>query len=379
MSADPVNQVMPSESLMFSPYDHLLTPVLVVQADLTVCYFNQTSATFFQLPPRKIRGKSIDDVVRVEGPPVSQYALSCLNTGQSVVSPEVAVAVGADKKEVVLNLFIAQPAAAAGAGYVVITVQDFSLERILHAKHRVQLDELKRKNAEILQYSHGLEILVEERTAELREAMDQSEQLILNILPKKIAERLKANEGTIAERFAMVSVLFLDIVSFTPISSTMDPVQVVSFLSEIFDSFDNLVDRYNVEKIKTIGDCYLAAAGLPVPDERHGFNICDVALAMQSEIARISSSLAFQLKVRIGIHSGPVVAGVIGQRKFAYDLWGDTVNIASRMESHGQQDRIQISESTYSLVKDEFDCEERGFVDFKGKGQLRAYWLKGRK
>jgi class 3 adenylate cyclase len=364
---------------MFSPYDHLLTPVLVVQADLTVCYFNQTSAAFFQLPPRKIRGKSIDEVVRVEGPLVSQYALSCLNSGQSVVSPEIAVAVGADKKEVVLNLFKAQSNSAADTGYVVITVQDFSLERILHAKHRLQLDELKRKNAEILQYSHGLEILVEERTTELRHAMDQSERLILNILPKKIAERLKANEGTIAERFAMVSVLFLDIVSFTPISSTMDPVQVVSFLSEIFDSFDNLVDRYNVEKIKTIGDCYLAAAGLPVPDERHGLNICDVALAMQSEIARISTSLAFELKVRIGIHSGPVVAGVIGQRKFAYDLWGDTVNIASRMESHGQQDRIQISETTYNLVKDDFDCEERGFVDFKGKGQLRAYWLKGRK
>ena len=378
MSADPVNPIIPSESSMFSPYDHLLTPVLVVQADLTVCYFNQTSAAFFQLPPRKIRGKSIDDVVRVEGPPVSQYALSCLNSGQSVVSPEIAVASGADKKEVVLNLFKAQ-SAAAGSGYVVITVQDFSLERILHAKHRIQLDELKRKNAEILQYSHGLEILVQERTTELRHAMDQSERLILNILPKKIAERLKANEGTIAERFAMVSVLFLDIVSFTPISSTMDPVQVVSFLSEIFDSFDNLVDRYNVEKIKTIGDCYLAAAGLPVPDERHGFNICDVALAMQSEIARINTYLAFELKVRIGIHSGPVVAGVIGQRKFAYDLWGDTVNIASRMESHGQQDRIQISETTYNLVKDEFDCEERGLVDFKGKGQLRAYWLKGRK
>ena len=379
MSADQINPAAPNEATDFSPYDHLLTPVLVAQADMTVAYFNQVCATFFQLPPRKIRGKNIDEVLCITGQKVTQYVASCFSSGQAAVSPEVAVASGQEKKEVVLNLFKAQGRSTEGAGFVVITVQDFSLERILHAKHRLQLDELKAKNAEIVQYSHGLEILVDERTVELRQAMDQSERLILNILPKKIAERLKANEGTIADRFDMVSVLFLDIVSFTPISSQMDPVQVVSFLSEIFDSFDNLVDRFDVEKIKTIGDCYLAAAGLPVPDARHGLNICDVALAMRSEIARINATLTFDLKVRIGIHSGPVVAGVIGQRKFAFDLWGDTVNIASRMESHGEPDRIQISAATYNLVKDAFDCQERGFIDFKGKGQMLGYWLNGRK
>ena len=379
MSADQINPAAPNEATDFSPYDHLLTPVLVAQADMTVAYFNQACATFFQLPPRKIRGKNIDEVLCITGQKVTQYVASCFSSGQAVVSPEVAVASGQEKKEVVLNLFKAQGRSTEGAGFVVITVQDFSLERILHAKHRLQLDELKAKNAKIVQYSHGLEILVDERTVELRQAMDQSERLILNILPKKIAERLKANEGTIADRFDMVSVLFLDIVSFTPISSQMDPVQVVSFLSEIFDSFDNLVDRFDVEKIKTIGDCYLAAAGLPVPDARHGLNICDVALAMRSEIARINATLTFDLKVRIGIHSGPVVAGVIGQRKFAFDLWGDTVNIASRMESHGEPDRIQISAATYNLVKDAFDCQERGFIDFKGKGQMLGYWLNGRK
>ena len=379
MCADQINPAAPNDTTAFSPYDHLLTPVLVAHANMTVAYFNQACAAFFQLPPRKIRGKSVDEVLSIVGQNASQYVASCFSSGQAVVSPEVAVAVGQEKKEVVLNLFKAQGTSAQGAGFVVITVQDFSLERILHAKHRLQLDELKAKNAEIVKYSHGLEILVDERTVKLRQAMAQSERLILNILPKKIAERLKANEGTIADRFDMVSVLFLDIDSFTPISSHMDPVQVVSFLSEIFDSFDNLVDQFNVEKIKTIGDCYLAAAGLPVPDARHGLNICDVALAMRSEIARINATLTFDLKVRIGIHSGPVVAGVIGQRKFAFDLWGDTVNIASRMESHGEPDRIQISAATYNLVKDAFDCQERGFIDFKGKGQMLGYWLNGRK
>jgi adenylate cyclase len=258
---------------------------------------------------------------------------------------------------------------------VALTIQDFSIERILHAKHRIQLDELKAKNAEIKRYSEGLEILVEERTQELRVAMDQSERLLLNILPKKIAERLKANEGTIADRFDGVSVLFLDIVSFTPITSGMDPIHVIDFLSRIFDSFDSLMDKHGVEKIKTIGDCYLAVAGVPVADKDHAIKICAVALDMLAEVAIINQSLDFELKVRLGIHSGPVVAGVIGHRKFAYDIWGDTVNVASRMESHGEKNKIQISASTYELVKDHFICEERGVIDVKGKGQVKAYWL----
>lgn len=260
-----------------------------------------------------------------------------------------------------------------------MTIQDFSIERILHAKHRIQLDELKAKNEEIKKYSEGLEILVEKRTHELRAAMDQSERLLLNILPRKVADRLKSNEGTIADRFDCVSVLFIDIVSFTPLSSGMDPINVVDFLGRMFDAFDGMMDRHRVEKIKTIGDCYLAVAGLPEVDPEHALNICALALEMREEMKKINASLPFELKARFGIHSGPVVAGVIGHRKFAYDIWGDTVNVASRMESHGEKDRIQISAETYELIKDHFECEERGLIDVKGKGSFHAYWLVGKK
>ncbi len=354
----------------YSLYDNLLSPVAVFENGVVV-YFNQTFAQFLQLPPRKIRGKTMAEVL--SNPSLEQHLAQATTGGQPVVTPEIEIGAGENKKEVVLKFFpLLAPA-------VALTIQDFSIERILHAKHRIQLDELKAKNAEIKKYSEGLEILVEERTQELRVAMDQSERLLLNILPKKIAERLKANEGTIADRFDAVSVLFLDIVSFTPITSGMDPIHVIEFLSRIFDAFDSLMDKHGIEKIKTIGDCYLAVAGAPVASPSHAVDICSVALAMMDEIRAISKTLDFELNVRLGIHSGPVVAGVIGHRKFAYDIWGDTVNVASRMESHGEKNRIQISASTYELIKDRFECQERGIIDVKGKGQVKAYWLLGRK
>ncbi len=355
-------------------YDDLLIPVAAIAEDLSVAYFNASFSAFTKLAPRKLRQKPIRKVLASRVITGSEFLERCFREWAPLVSEETTVDVGGG--EVRDCIFKAVPFTTPdGQRQVIVSVQDISIERVLHAKHRVQLDELKAKNAEIKKYSEGLEILVEERTQELRVAMDQSERLLLNVLPKKIAERLKANEGTIADRFEVVSVLFVDIVGFTPITSKMDPVHVVEFLSRIFDSFDGMMDRHKVEKIKTIGDCYLAVAGVPVADEQHAVNICSLALEMQTEIARINDTLDFELTVRFGIHSGPVVAGVIGHRKFAYDIWGDTVNVASRMESHGIQNKIQISAPTYELIKNQFVCEERGVIEVKGKGEVKAYWL----
>jgi len=362
----------------FALYDDLLIPVCAVDEDLQVAYFNSSFSSFTKLAPRKLRQKSVREILSCAALQATDLIERCFKAWAPMVSEETTFAVGdGEIRDGIIKLIPHE--ATNGSRLVVISIQDISIERLLHAKHRIQLDELKAKNAEIKKYSEGLEILVEERTQELRAAMGQSERLLLNILPRKIADRLKTSDGTIADRFNAVSVLFVDIVSFTPITSSMDPIDVVDFLSQLFDSFDSILDAHNVEKIKTIGDCYLAVAGVPVEDPRHASNLCRVAIAMLEELKRINAGLMFELDARFGIHSGPVVAGVIGHRKFAYDIWGDTVNVASRMESHGMKGRIQISEATYELVKDEFACEERGIIDVKGKGQVRSYWLLNQK
>ena len=202
----------------------------------------------------------------------------------------------------------------------------------------------------------------------------RSEALLENVMPTAIAARLKRNETTIADSFPEASVLFADIAGFTELSQTLTPVELVSMLDRIFSAFDELVERHGVEKIKTIGDAYMAAAGIPSPRADHAEALADLALAMQSSIAAFDASL----RIRIGIDSGPLVAGVIGRRRFLYDLWGDTVNTASRMESHGLPGEIQISESTRQLLDGKFHCEERGMVEVKGKGAMRTYLLRGR-
>jgi adenylate cyclase len=215
----------------------------------------------------------------------------------------------------------------------------------------------------------------ERAAAALATEQEKSERLLLNVLPKAVAARLKDGEGVIADRFDDVTVLFADIVDFTPLSDRMAPDDVVALLDHIFSRFDALVDGFGLEKIKTIGDAYMAAGGLPVPRSDHAETVADLALCMRDEVARVDVGGRKGLAVRIGIDTGPVVAGVIGTRKFIYDLWGDTVNTASRMESHGVPGAVQVTDRTYALLRDRFRFEPRGEIQIKGKGRMATYIL----
>ena len=207
------------------------------------------------------------------------------------------------------------------------------------------------------------------------EAFARSEGLLLNVLPKSIAERLKRDPGVIAEAHPDVTVLFADVVDFTPFTERTEPERVVGVLDDIFSAFDALAEQHALEKIKTIGDAYMVAAGLPEPRADHAQAMADMALDMQAEFGRLCQPLGLELAIRIGMDSGPVIAGVIGRHKFTYDLWGDTVNTASRMESQGLAGRIQVSEATYGRLRDQYVFEDRGEIEVKGKGRLRAYLL----
>jgi guanylate cyclase len=209
-------------------------------------------------------------------------------------------------------------------------------------------------------------------------AQARVETLLLNVLPADVAQRLQADPNSIADHFDDVSILFADVVDFTPLSSRLDAREVVGLLDRLFTTFDELVDRYEVEKIKTIGDCYMVAAGVPTERPDHAHALAGLAFEMRECAKRfLADRDGHGLRLRIGISSGPVVAGVIGRRRFVYDLWGDTVNMASRMESHGAPDFIQITRSTWELLRDDFAAEPLGLVDVKGKGAIETWRLVG--
>jgi class 3 adenylate cyclase len=198
---------------------------------------------------------------------------------------------------------------------------------------------------------------------------------LLNILPLSIAKRLKEGENVIADEHNEAAVLFADVVGFTNISQNITPVMLVENLNKIFTHFDNLVEEYGLEKIKTIGDSYMAASGLTEFKDEHKRNMADLALAMAAGIQNFSLDGHTKCDVRIGIHAGPVIAGVIGSKKFSYDIWGDAVNTASRMESSGVPGKIQISQKFYEYIKDFYECEYRGQTEIKGKGNMNLYFL----
>ena len=219
----------------------------------------------------------------------------------------------------------------------------------------------------------------EEAMVGLRSAQERADNLLLNLLPGSIAERLKAAPQTIADQFPMASVLFADVVDFTPRSNGLTATEVVELLDRLFGEFDTLGERYRLEKIKTIGDAYMVASGVPDPRPDHARVLALLALDMVAATRSDGAVADLDVALRIGINSGPVVAGVIGRKRFLYDLWGDAVNTASRMESHGTPDRIQITRATYELIKEEFVCEYRGTVPVKGKGDMETWYLIARR
>ena len=211
----------------------------------------------------------------------------------------------------------------------------------------------------------------------LQREEERSERLLLNVLPAPIATRLKQHEDVIADGFADVTVLFADLVDFTRRSQRSSPQEVVQVLDDLFSAFDQLTKRHGLEKIKTIGDAYMVAGGLPEPRPDHAQAVADLALAMQVEVARRTDPDGRPLQARIGIDTGPVVAGVIGSDKFSYDLWGDTVNTASRMESTGVPGCIQVTARTYQRLGDGYRLRRRGVVAIKGKGEMVTWFLIG--
>ena len=247
----------------------------------------------------------------------------------------------------------------------------------------------QRANQEILRQQSILEnqaneielanTTLQEKNVEIEEAHKQSESLLLNILPAPIAQRLKSGERAIADRFDSVTVLFADIVGFTKLSARTSPEELVQGLNGIFERFDALATKYNLEKIKTIGDAYMVAGGLPERSEDHCERVAMFALEIQAAMREesLQTSTGEKVALRIGLHTGEAVAGVIGTSKFSYDLWGDTVNTASRMESHGEAGKIHCSEEVYDVLKEKFVFEERGEIEVMGKGRMRTWFLVG--
>ncbi|MEG4104562.1 adenylate/guanylate cyclase domain-containing protein [Microcoleus sp. S13_C5] len=231
----------------------------------------------------------------------------------------------------------------------------------------------------LLYYEGTVQDITTRKQAEaaLRLEQEKSDRLLLNVLPQPIADRLKQDQSIIADTFAEVTVLFADIVGFTQISSQISPQELVSLLNDIFSTFDRLAEKHGLEKIKTIGDAYMVVGGLPMPRSDHAEAIAQMAIDMQQAITDFSNIQNQDFSIRIGINSGPVVAGVIGIKKFIYDLWGDTVNTASRMESHGKPGCIQVTSAIYDILQDKYVFESRGAIEVKGKGEMNTYFLTG--
>jgi class 3 adenylate cyclase len=242
-----------------------------------------------------------------------------------------------------------------------------------YIQYRIGKERKKKKQLQV--QNQKLEGLVSERTSELQHEKEKSDRLLYNILPKEVAEELKEYGTTTPKRFDQATILFTDFKSFTSTASTMPADQLVSELNEIFRKFDEIIDRYGLEKIKTIGDGYMAAGGIPLESKNHALQCVKAARDMLQYIDHKNKYSKQKWRMRVGLHTGDVIAGVVGQRKFTYDLWGETVIIASRMEAAGKEGKVNISSATHKLIKDFFDCEYRGKIIAEGKGKVDMYFV----
>ncbi len=254
-----------------------------------------------------------------------------------------------------------------------------------HEVEKEMIGEQTQRQLTQLGFQHNLEQKEKELeiehllNVELKRERDRSESLLLNILPVEVAEELKENGKASAKHFDQVTVLFTDFRGFTTIGEKLSPQQLVDELHECFKAFDEIIGKYNIEKIKTVGDAYMAASGLPTANPNHATDIVRAAIEIRDYMLRRREQLSGQafgtFEVRLGIHSGSVVAGIVGVKKFAYDIWGDTVNTAARMEQNSEAGRINISQTTYELIKDQFTCHYRGEIEAKNKGHLKMYFV----
>ena len=244
--------------------------------------------------------------------------------------------------------------------FVVIFILVLAWRNIVHSKEKYRLEKL-----------------VEMRTNELVMQKEQTENLVKKLLPQNAVDELQRTGNAKSQKYEMVTVLFSDIQGFTKIAATTNPEELIKYLNELFVSFDNIISKYNIEKIKTIGDAYMCAGGMPNRDATNPVEVVLAGIEMQKALDDLNKTHDLKMKMRVGIHTGPVVAGIVGAQKIEYDIWGDTVNIASRMESHGEVGRVNISEETYRHVKEFFNCENRGLMDVKNKGEMEMFYVNG--
>jgi class 3 adenylate cyclase/ActR/RegA family two-component response regulator len=260
-----------------------------------------------------------------------------------------------------------------------ITIDNAVETVMLRRNNKKLISELQANNEHLEEKVKNRTSEVERQKELIQAAKMQSDSLLLNILPDEIAEELKRFGRSYARKHPQVSVLFADIKGFTLVAEALSPEKLVTALDEVFRGFDNIVDKYDMEKIKTIGDAYMCACGLPREDNENALKAIKTAIDMHQFIHGFGLACRIQnlpeFEIRIGIHTGPVIAGVVGSRKFAYDIWGDTVNIASLMEQHGEVGKINISSSTYSLIRDHYECLYRGKIEVKNKGGIDMYFL----
>ncbi len=261
---------------------------------------------------------------------------------------------------------------------------DNALEAVLLRRHNKSLiEELQLHNEQLEEKVKARTKEIEKKTAQIQAEIVKADKLLLNILPEQIAYELKTFGKSYARKHDQVSVLFSDIQGFTKIAEIMPPDELINQLDESFRGFDRILEKYGIEKIKTIGDSYMCVSGLPAPLENHAEILINVALDMQEFMEGFNSLRKIQnlpeFPTRIGIHTGPVIAGVVGITKFAYDIWGDTVNLSSQMEQRSSPGRINISKATYALVKNNFICTARGKLPVKGKGEMEMYFVEGKK